>query len=344
MRKFILALLFLLGIIFLFVNKAELASTLQTLLLGKWQYLVGALAFEVLWVLGVTGVFLIIYRAIGIAEKFDSMIFIFGAANFVGIVAPSAGVSGLAVFAAEARRRGYSPARATVAGTLFMLLDYIGFFFILCLGLYVLMRRQDLTWVEISATIILAGVIAVLVALLILGLRSGEALGAALAWIAKGINRLLRPWLKRDYVSAENARTFALDAAQGLKELKNHPFYLLAAIGLAVVNKFLLMIVLGLCFLAFGVPLVPGTLISGFSIGYLLSTISPTPAGLGFFEGSLTLVLSSMSIPFGTAILITLSYRAITFWLLLLFGMVSLRLLERSADFPEIEKNRILGE
>ena len=40
----------------------------------------------------------------------------------------------------------------------------------------------------------------------------------------------------------------------------------------------------------------------------------------------------------------TLCYRAITFWLLLLFGMVSLRLLERSADFPEIEKNRILGE
>jgi uncharacterized protein (TIRG00374 family) len=72
--------------------------------------------------------------------------------------------------------------------------------------------------------------------------------------------------------------------------------------------------------------------------------ISPTPAGLGFFEGSLTLVLTSMDIPIGYAAIITLAYRGITFWLTLLFGLVSLRVIEHQGKLQAAKLEEIPGD
>ena len=344
MRKFILMVLLVLGVLFVVASKAELESTINTLRLGNWRYLFLALLVWSVWVITVTCNFRLIYQGLGIDETFSSLLFLFGAANFVSIVAPSAGFSGLTIFVAEARRRGYSPARAAVAGALYQLFDYLGFFLVLGLGLIVLFRRNNLTWVEISATVILLFGIAVLSFLMYQGMRSSEALASALSWIARRVNRLLRPWIHRDYLSEEHACNFAYDAAEGLDELSRNPRKMLNAIGLAVVNKGLLMVILTLCFLSFKVAFTPGTIIASFSIGYLFMTISPTPAGLGFFEGSLTLVLASMNIPIGIAAVITLAYRGITFWLTLLFGLISLRMLERSGRLRDIKSSPIIGD
>jgi len=51
-------------------------------------------------------------------------------------------------------------------------------------------------------------------------------------------------------------------------------------------------------------------------------------------EGALTLALTSMYISIEDAALITLSYRGITFWIPLLFGMISLRFLEKVGVKP----------
>jgi len=72
--------------------------------------------------------------------------------------------------------------------------------------------------------------------------------------------------------------------------------------------------------------------------------VSPTPAGLGFFEGSLTLVLTSMDIPIGYAAIITLAYRGITFWLTLLFGVISLRVLEHPGKLHEVKPEEVIGD
>jgi uncharacterized protein (TIRG00374 family) len=69
-------------------------------------------------------------------------------------------------------------------------------------------------------------------------------------------------------------------------------------------------------------------LIAAFSIGYLFLIVSPTPAGIGTVEGALTLALSTMYIPMGSAVVIALAYRGITFWVPLAFGGIALRMLE----------------
>jgi glycosyltransferase 2 family protein len=84
-------------------------------------------------------------------------------------------------------------------------------------------------------------------------------------------------------------------------------------------------------FLAFKVVVSSGTIVAGYSIGYLFLIVSPTPAGLGVVEGMLTLTLRSMYVPIGAAAVVTLGYRCFTFWLPFLFGLISFRWLERSS-------------
>jgi uncharacterized protein (TIRG00374 family) len=99
--------------------------------------------------------------------------------------------------------------------------------------------------------------------------------------------------------------------------------------GLALSNKLLLVGILLLMFLSFNVTFSIGTLIAGFSIGYLFFVVSPTPSGIGFVEGALTLALVSLYVPVSKAAAVALAYRGITFWIPLLIGMLAFRFVSR---------------
>lgn len=339
MRKFIIAIALLLGFVFVVGRLAELQSIAQTLQRGIWWFLGLALIIEFLWYLNCGASFRAIYKALGIEEQVGTLSLMVSAANFMNVVAPSGGVSGLAIFIGEARRRNYSPARAAVAGVLFLLFDYLGLIGVLLVGLIVLIRRNDLTLVVIIASILLVGLAMLFTFLLTLGMQSAVALGNALAMIARIINRILRPFIHREYLSEARAHEFAHDAAAGLSDMRERPRSLLPPLLLALSNKVGLIIILTLIFLAFNVPISIGTIIACFSIGSLFVIISPTPAGIGVVEGALTLALTSMYISLEDAALITLSYRGITFWIPLLSGMISLRFLERVGIKPNSNHN-----
>jgi uncharacterized protein (TIRG00374 family) len=158
-----------------------------------------------------------------------------------------------------------------------------------------------------------------------LGMRSAEALGRELARTARLINRLLRPFIHREYLSEGRAYFFAHEVAEGLHEVRRSPSSLYLPLGLAIGSKIFLIIILFLMFLAFKVPASVGTLIAAWSIAYLFLIISPTPAGIGVVEGALTLALNSMFVPLGAATVLALAYRGITFWVPLLGGLIAFR-------------------
>jgi uncharacterized protein (TIRG00374 family) len=334
MRKFIIAIILLLGFIFVIAKLTEIQNIAEILQRGVWWFVLLALVVELLWVINCGASFRSIFRAMGIEENLSTLSLMVSAANFVNVVAPSAGVGGLAIFMSEARRRNYSPARAAVAGVLFLLFDYLGLIGILLVGLVILIRRNDLTLVVILASAALVGLALLFAFLLNLGMQSAVALGNALAWIARLMNRVVRPFIHRDYLSEARAHEFAHDAADGLIRMRNEPRRMLMPLFLALTNKTALIIILLLMFLAFKVPISVGTIIACFSIGYLFVIISPTPAGIGVVEGALTLALTSMYISLDDAAIITLGYRGITFWLPMLFGMISLRVLGKVGIKP----------
>jgi glycosyltransferase 2 family protein len=330
MRKFIFAVILLIGVVYFIARITEVQNIVETLQRGEWRFIALAFLFQIM-ALGAAGLsYRSIYSSLGIEESTFRLLMMSTASMFMNVVAPSGGVSGMTVFLTEARRNHYSSGKAAVAGALFLLFDYTAFLCVLALGLVVLFRRNHLDMWEITASAVLLGLALVLAALIYLGMRSGEQLGRALGLLAKQVNRLLRPLLKREYLSEQRAQEFAYDASDGLRSLIARPKRLIIPTVLALSKQALLIMVLFSTFLAFKTAVTAGALIASYSIGYLFLIISPTPAGLGVVEGMLTLTLRSMLVPISAAAVITLAYRGFTFWVPFFIGMISLRWLEKT--------------
>jgi uncharacterized protein (TIRG00374 family) len=329
MRKFVFAVILMLAVVFILARTAEVSSILETLKQADWRFIMLATLVMGLW-LGNTALnYWAIYRAMDMDEKLGHLALLFASANFVNIVAPSAGMGGIAVFVTEAKRKGFSQARVTVAGAVVVLLDYIGFLIMLALGLIVLIRRSTLSNTEVVASMIMVVMAVVLGSLLYIGMRSATALGNTLAGMARQVNRLFWPFLHREYIAEYRAHEFAHDAAGGLYRLRHQPKSLLLPAVLAFNGKVLLTLIFLLVFLAYKVPFSPGTIVAGWSISYLFTIVSPTPAGIGLVEGVLPLTLTTLNVSLGAATVITLTYRAITFWAPLFLGMLAFRWLVR---------------
>ena len=163
--------------------------------------------------------------------------------------------------------------------------------------------------------------------ILYLAYRSPTALGRKLASAARLINSLVRPFVHREYVSE-----FAADVSQGLGSLPERPRSLIRPILLSLASKGLLMSVLMCCFLAFDVPFSAGTIVGGFAITYLFMIVSPTPAGVGVVEGVMAVALRTLGVDFSQAVIITLAFRGLTFWVPLAVGAVAFRLLHLAVE------------
>jgi len=147
--------------------------------------------------------------------------------------------------------------------------------------------------------------------------------------MARLINRLANPFIHRAYLDEARAHEFAHEMASDLKSLPEKSHTLIVPLLYSFAGKALLMCVLLSIFMAFQVPFSAGTIIGGFAIAYLFLIVSPTPAGVGIIEGVMPLALSSLRVPWSEAVVITLAYRGITFWLPLGIGAAAFRLVER---------------
>lgn len=197
MRKFIAALILLGSILFLIGRLSEVETIVATLRGGDWQFVSMTIVLLFLWMINVSASYQTIFRAFGIEEKISVLLPLTASMFFMTVVAPSVGVSSIALMIAEARKRNFSPARATVANALFLEFDYFGVLCIVAVGLLVLFRRNHLTTVEITAAALLFLAIVILGTLLLLGMRSAQELGQALAWLTRLVNGLFRPFIHR---------------------------------------------------------------------------------------------------------------------------------------------------
>ncbi|MBN1667628.1 MAG: flippase-like domain-containing protein [Anaerolineales bacterium] len=337
MRKLLFALVLLIGLVYLFSRLAEIENVLATLQRGKMRFILLALLAQAAWLVSAAAVLRAVYRNLGIEEHLGDLVMLIAAANFVNIITPSAGVGGVALFIGEARRKDYSAGQATVASALYILFDYLGFLCVLALGIIVLFRRDQLEVSEIIASILMLLLALLLATILYLGTRRGDRLERFLTWGVTRINRLIQtfrgkkrgPWL-----SHERATNFARDITSGLASFRTRPKDLIWPLLLALSGKTLLLTVMFLVFMAFQVPVSVGTIIAGFSVAFLFTIISPTPSGLGFVEGALTLTLASFFIPLHESTVVAVAYRGITFWAMLLFGLFALRWISKRQTRP----------
>jgi uncharacterized protein (TIRG00374 family) len=329
MKKFLIALVLLLIVVFILTRFAELNQILGVLGRGNLLYLGLALIVEMLWIYNLGAFNQSVYHVLGMPVTRLHMTWLTTAANVLSVVAPSVGLSTVAVYLADGQQHGRSPAKVTVAMGLYVWFEYIGTLCIAIFGLAELSRRNSLHWVEIAASLILLAGALGIGALLYIGLKSTRLLERIMAWGIRTINRALRPLLHRNRFEEEQATHFSAELAEGLAVLRSNPRWIGWPLFYTLMNKALLVVILAMCFLAFETPVDIGTLVSGISITQLFLLVSPTPSGIGIVEGILTVALNGLGVPFDNATVITLAYRFYSFWIPLLVGSIMLRVLSR---------------
>ncbi|MEW6401275.1 MAG: lysylphosphatidylglycerol synthase transmembrane domain-containing protein [Chloroflexota bacterium] len=334
MRKLFLVVVLFLGIAVVAISFSELETIALTLRQSHLRYFALAILVQLVWFVVLGRMYQSIYHLLGVDEQMLTLSRIASAANFVNVVAPTAGVGGIALFAAEARRRGHPAGKVTIAAALFLILDQAAFLVILALGLIVLVRRNHLDMGEITASLILLAVAMVNASVLYLGYRSEQKLGDMLASLVRGVNRVVNFFGKENFLSQARAHEFAHEISDGFAGLTEKPSALIRPVLWGILSKSLLMGVLICAFLSFEVPFSAGTIIAGFSIAYLFLIVSPTPSGIGVVEGIMPIALSSLRVDWSQAVVITLTYRTVTFWLPFGIGAWAFRSLHARGEQP----------
>ena len=336
MKKLFVILVLFLGIAVVAISFSELETILLTLKKAHLTFFILAIIVQLIWFITSARMYQSIFHLLGVHEATLTLSRIATAANFINVVAPTAGVGGIALFASEARKRGHPAGKVTVAAALFLLLDQAAFLCVLALGLIVLFRRHDLDAGEISASLFLLGVAISYAFVLRLGYRSEKKLGNLLAKIARRINSVVKFFRKGEYLSEVRAHEFAHEVAEGFSGLTEKPSSLLRPILWGILNKALLMCILIFSFLSFEVPFSAGTIIAGFSITYLFLIVSPTPSGIGIVEGLMPIALTSLNVGWSEAVLITFTYRTVTFWIPFGVGALAFRSLHTREEEPSL--------
>ncbi|MGE5377688.1 MAG: lysylphosphatidylglycerol synthase transmembrane domain-containing protein [Bacteroidota bacterium] len=325
MRKLVFIVVIFLGATLVFLSFGELGSIVKTLQQATMRYIVLGIFIQMIWFVVAGLSYKSLYKALGLEETITKLMLLNASANFVNTVAPTGGAGGMAVFIGAASKDGHPVGKVTVASMLYLFVDYVAFLFVLALGLIVLFRRNQMGPTEVGASSVMFIIATVLGFMLYLGSQSGRALGNVLAWMARFVNRVARPFIHREYLSEARAHEFAEEMAKDLRSLPERPRSLILPFAYSMIGKILLMLILMCVFLAFQVPFSAGTIIGGFAISYLFLIVSPTPSGIGIVEGVMPLALSSLHVPWSQGIIITLAYRGITFWLPLGIGAIAFR-------------------
>lgn len=327
MRKIIVAVVLMLAVVFVMLRFSELENIVKTLHHSNYRFLIAAVLIEFIWLFNSATDYGVLFRLMGLKEKTTHLVLVATASNFVNVIAPSAGIGGIAVFMDDAKRQNHPTGHVTVIGVLYVLFDYVAFFCILALGFIVLIRRNNINTGEIIAAAVLLVIAGGVAFLFYLGYRSEEELGKALAWLSRLVNKVMQPFIHRKYLEEKRAFTFSKEIAEAISMLRGRKKEFLWPFLFALNNFALLICVLAFTFLALGTPFSVGTLVGAFSISYLFLIVSPTPSGLGFVEGAMAIALNTLRVELAAATLITLTYRLITFWLPLAIGAIAFRFL-----------------
>ena len=328
-------LLVLVGVVILVISRfTNLQHLGDALARAHWWWLLVATALHAGFFLLHGNLYRLGFEAVGVSSTVGGLLPLFFASTYLNAVAPSGGTAGAAVFVADARRRGESPARAAVGTVVVLIADLATLLPFLAGGLVFLARRGRLAYYDLLGASLYLVFVSGLVLALTLARRRGRALAAMLAWIerlvahAAGWFRRSSPlgpsWAERMAHDLSAAAVAVFGSTRTLVKL------LVAGTALHLVN----LIGLYALFPAFEQPLDLGAGLAGFALGIVFYVIAIVPQGLAAVEGIMGLVFTSVGMPPAPALGIILAFRGMNFWLPLVIGLFFLRRL------PELSGRR----
>lgn len=139
--------------------------------------------------------------------------------------------------------------------------------------------------------------------------------------------------------AATAPETLGSGVRTAIRVVREHPVALLAAAAYWGFD----IAVLGMCFRAFGQVVPVAVLIMGYFIG-TLGSLLPLPGGIGGVEGGMIGAFAAFGVPGGRAVVGVLAYRAISFWLPTIPGVVGYLKLTRTVRGWQLADQTAAGD
>lgn len=303
----------------------ELEKLLKVLEEGRWIWVAAAGFLQIFYYIAYSAIYRFAFDTVEVKSRLRDLIPVTFASVFMYVAAPLGGTSGSMLFVDDARRRGESPGRAAVGTLLVLVADYGAFFLLLILGLAYLFVAHDLKAYEIAGAMFLLLIIGGMVAILALGLKRPDLLQRLLERIGRALNVIALRFRKRTVISPEWAQKTSSEFTSASLAISSRPERSFRTVLAALTAHGINLLSLWMVFLAFRQTASIGVLVAGYSMLILFWIVSITPQGIGVVEGVIPLVFTSLGVPANQAVVITLAYRGLSFWIPFLIGFVLLR-------------------
>ncbi len=233
---------------------------------------------------------------------------------------PSAGAAGTSYVVTKTTEDGVPPSSGVMAVGLTYILDYATFLSFIAAALLYLLVHHQLKRSEVLAFVALLVMMGAMTGAMALAVRAQALLQRFGRWVAevwsmlsRGRSLRIEPLLAIAARLEEDWQRVSSVKANVWKSFP--PSYLMHALDVLTVY---------LLFPAFGVHAHVGVVTAGCAVAWLLSLASMVPSGLGVFEVSLPLIFKSYGLPFETAVVVTVAYRLISFWLPIPAGLAAI--------------------
>ncbi|SMB97650.1 conserved hypothetical protein [Thermanaeromonas toyohensis ToBE] len=292
---------------------------------ANWAWIAVAALLQIALLVNQTDLYKSAYRMVQLPLNFKELFLLVTSAAFVSAVVPGGTISGASLMIYDGLRQGWEVSRILMANFIFYLFDYSAFLALLVAALLYLFWRGSLQQYEIMATAFLLALVGGLFAVLFFtGARPATVLNL-IRRLSRLVSRLfpkvdqhLPPWESK-------AEEFVGQLSKALKAAGYSRPALFQAVFHALLMDGISLLQVQALFLAFGQAPGLGRLIAGYAIGVLFMIVSITPQGVGVVEGAMTTVYISLGVPPEQAVLVTFSYRALSFWLPVLLGFMFLK-------------------
>ncbi|MCC6905637.1 MAG: flippase-like domain-containing protein [Anaerolineae bacterium] len=317
----------------LYRYRGQLLDIFDVLQQGIWYLVLASMIVLALSVYNQAMLYVSIYSLLDIPSHRHEMLPLYLIRRFVTVAAPSGGFSGWVPFLQFARRRDLAVGAVFVANLIYTILWYSTFGVFLLIGLLYLFFLHDLQWFEISAAIVMLVTDLVMIVLFALAWTAPHYLERVLMQIGRRVEVVAGRIRRKAPVGERQLTTFATDLTRAMESMRRAGTRHLAAPVLhAFLNEALNILTFYVIALAFDMPASFGVMVAAYSVSILFFVVSPTPGGLGFVEGTLIVVLTTLGVPPEKATVVTLAYRGISFWLPFVLGFTALRWFNRHPD------------
>jgi len=327
------AVFFLASVVFIVIflrRLGEISKLIETLAQISWYFIVAILILEALAIINRGAYYHALYDFFGIRDKLRRFILLALSSNFANLAIPSAGLSGVAVFVAEAQKHGMSKPKATFVNIFGFMLYFGVFLFVLLFGLFYLLFNHQLLEYQVITAAIMFGMVLFLILIMVAAIEEAARLKKLFKLFAAVANFFTRNIFNRgNIIKRLDVHLVSQDVNKGIEIVERKYRVLWLPIFHVVLMESIEIMILYYLFLAFGYAIYPGVLLTVYAISVLFSVISVTPSGIGFVEAAMIVVLTSLKVPVELAAVVTLSYRLLTFWIPFVLGYFAFRTLNQ---------------